>query len=151
MQLRMRFRVARGGQVTASQGTSLPRCSNAELATLQSLIREYQVVFRLAVDSETIDELLPYKEPYHEWRVDFWSHLPACTEAFEAGLRIARASSLVVAYYAFEIAGYPIKTSHLGTQIGIDSYFMFNWLILLDKGDRAAIDEFMESPFTSGI
>lgn len=136
-------------QVRASQEISLPRCTNAELATLLALIKEYRVISRLAVGSESIDELLPYVEPHREWRVDFWSRLPGCIEAFEAGLPTTRAASNLVAYYSFEFVGYPVPGSQFGSQLSADSYFMFHWLRLLDKGDRAVMDAFMGDPYVS--
>ena len=142
--------VARGeqDQATTLQETILPRCTSDELATLRSLIKEYQVISRLVIDKESIDELLAYIEPHRDWRADFWSRLPVCNEAFEAGFRTSRAASNLVGYYAFDFAGYPIRDSQFGEQLGVDAYFMFNWLVLLDKGDRAAIDDFMEAPFS---
>lgn len=137
--------------VPASQDDSLPRCTNAELATLRALIKEYQVITRLAVDSESIDELLHYVEPHREWRLDFWSRLPGCIEAYEAGLPTTRTANNLVAYYSFEIVGYPILESQFGRQLAVDSYFMFNWLRLLDKGDRGAMDAFMRDPVASGM
>ena len=142
--------IARGedNQPSASQETSLPRCSNAELATLRTQMQEYQAISRLVIDRESIDELLAYIGPHRDWRADFWSRLPGCNEAFEAGFRTSRAASNLVAYYALDFAGYPIRDSQFGEQLGVDAYFMFNWLVLLDKGDRAAIDDFMEAPFS---
>ena len=144
--------VARGeqDQATTLQETILPRCTSDELATLRSLIKEYQVISRLATRSESIDELLSYVEPHREWRADFWSRLPGCNEAFEAGLPTTRASHNLVAYYTFELADYATRGSRFSGQLSIDAYFMFNWLVLLDKGDRVAMDEFMKDPFGAG-
>ena len=145
--------IARGeqSQVLASQEVILPRCTNEELATLLALIKEYQVIVRLGIDSESVDELLPYIKPHQEWRADFWARLPGCTEAFEAGLPTTRASNNFVAYDSFELIGYPVQRSEFGRQIAIDSFFMFNWLNLLDRADRAAIDAFLKAPFKEGI
>ncbi|MCY4019113.1 MAG: hypothetical protein OXG39_06865 [Chloroflexi bacterium] len=145
--------IARRGQseVPSSQEVGLPRCTNEELATLLALIKEYQVIVRLGINSESIEELLPYIKPHQEWRADFWARLPGCTEAFEAGLPTTRASNNFVAYDSFELIGYPVQRSEFGRQIAIDSFFMFNWLNLLDRADRDAIDAFLKAPFKEGI
>lgn len=143
--------IARGeqSQAPSSQEVILPRCTNKELATLLALIKEYQVIVRLGIDGESVEEILPYIKPHQEWRADFWARLPGCRAAFEVGLPTTRASNNFVAYDSFELAGYPVLGSQFSIQLGADSYFMVHWLRLLDKGDRAAIDAFMGDPFVS--
>lgn len=148
-QLRARF--GTNQSLPANDEDALPRCTDAELAELHAEVKDFQVISRLAIQSESISDALAYIQPHREWRRQTWSRLPACHEAYAAGIRMTEMGDILLSHMIFEYQGHSIVGSRIHRQMVTDSHHMFNWLTLLDRGDRDAIDAFLEKPYAAGV
>ena len=137
-------------QISSPPEGHLPTCSNAQLADLRSELKDNQVIARMAIQSESISDLLAYIQPHRQWRRDVWSRLPVCRESYEVGIRMTEMGDNLLSYMVFDHRGSSVRDTQFSLYMADDSYRMFNWLTLLDKGDRAAIDAFLASPYTAG-
>ena len=131
-QLRARF--GTNQSLPANDEDALPRCTDAELAELHAEVKDFQVISRLAIQSESISDALAYIQPHREWRRQTWSRLPACHEAYAAGIRMTEMGDILLSHMIFEYQGHSIVGSRIHRQMVTDSHHMFNWLTLLDRG-----------------
>ncbi len=147
----LRARFGTNQSLPTHEEDALPRCTDAELAELHAEVKDFQVISRLAIQSESIDDALAYIQPHREWRRQTWSRLPACHEAYAAGIRMTEMGDILLSHTVFEYQGHSIVGSRIHRQMASNSHHMFNWLTLLDRGDRDAIDAFLEKPYAAGV
>ena len=63
--------------------SNLPRCSKAELATLDDMRREFDALIDSAPSFDDVVSYLPYVEAYLLWRNERWPHPSPCADTFE--------------------------------------------------------------------
>ena len=84
--------------------SNLPRCSKAELATLDDMRREFDALIDSAPSFDDEVSYLPYVEAYLLWRNESWPHPSPCAETFEIAVLMHQIASNYVSGPAYSMA-----------------------------------------------
>ncbi len=84
--------------------SNLPRCSKAELATLDDMRREFDALIDSAPSFADQVSYLPYVEAYLLWRNENWPHPSPCAETFEIAVIMRQIASNYVSGPAYSKA-----------------------------------------------
>ena len=117
-----------------STDTPLPRCAQSELGVL----REYSFGRHLfpTFKEETLAALNEYMEHLLSWRVETWTPLPACIEAYIFGTLVSQHTGDSISFFALDWSGVSRSENPFMPDIRDDVFDLVTLTEALRKSNR---------------
>ena len=125
----------------ATESNALRFCTDAELETVRALLSDFRRGPRQLLKGFTPQAVRRYSQFQDEWRPGIWSQIPACFEAVEVGLLMARQSGDVMIITALDRADASLEDNPFMSSRFCDSKALGTWLIVLGAADASTQEE----------
>lgn len=133
-----------GGSLYREFPPRLPNCSLEETGSLATMLAQYQMFREHMTNFGTMAGFFAVVEPLVIWRDKILGALPACREAFEAGLLMSQMADDYIALFGLTFAGYSHKVNPYYEEFQAKTQELVDFMetLPIERGAHAVVWEF---------